>query len=88
MLVLGDVLPKENLYSDPIADGWGETIGYEIEPGGVIALTSFGKDQQPGGEGKNRDIILRYRIKNPDGSFNVNDPDWLMFGKITDTFRD
>ena len=51
-LVSGRFMPKEP------RDGWGQPLRYEGGPDSYT-ITSFGGDQQPGGDGANRDLTQK-----------------------------
>ena len=71
------VLPKRKGYMNRITDGWGRELHYSVDKKGVITLSSLGADGKPGGDGPNRDIVHRYETRNPDGSLNIDDKDWI-----------
>jgi hypothetical protein len=45
---------------------------------------SLGADGKLGGDGLNKDIVQRYRTRNPDGSSNINDKNWIIDAEIND----
>lgn len=75
-------LPAADGEFDKAVDGWDRDFQYAADRDGVITLTSFGADGQPGGEGRDADIIMRYRTRNADGTLNVDDENWIWNAKI------
>lgn len=65
------VLPDE-MDSPGAVDEWGNDIQYSVDQDGVLTLSSLGADGKVGGEGRNADIVVRYRTHNDDGTLNVN----------------
>jgi len=63
-------------------DGWGHALQYSVDSDGVITLTSYGADGKPGGDGRDADIIRRYRTRNTDGTLNIDDFDWINSSRI------
>jgi hypothetical protein len=76
------VLPTRKGYANSTTDGWGRPLGYTADEKGVITLTSLGADGKPGGDGLDQDIIQRYRTRNPDGSLNVDDDNWIIRAEV------
>ncbi|MGC9454791.1 MAG: type II secretion system protein GspG [Phycisphaerae bacterium] len=54
-------------YDDSVSteDPWGRALTYSVE-GTVIRLCSFGADGAEGGEGKDRDLVIEYCVKEDD----------------------
>ncbi|MHC4618446.1 MAG: type II secretion system protein GspG [Planctomycetota bacterium] len=50
-------LPEREGYSDGRKDGWGNEIKYTADSCNVVTLTSFGRDGELGGQGRNADIV-------------------------------
>ena len=71
-------LPTRKGYVNSTTDGWGRELQYTVDQEGVITLTSLGADGKPGGGGLNKDIVQRYRTRNPDGSSCINDEYWIV----------
>jgi len=76
------VLPIRKGYANSTTDGWGRQFQYSVDEKGTITLTSLGADGKPGGDGQNKDIVCRYRTRNPDGSSCVNDKYWILDAEI------
>ena len=76
------VLPTRKGYANSTTDGWGRELQYTVDKNGVISLTSLGADGKPGGDGLNKDIVHRYRTRNPDGSSCINEEYWLINAEI------
>ena len=76
------VLPKREGYANDIADGWDRELIYRVSDDGTIILTSLGEDGQPGGEGNDQDIVKKYRTKNQDGSWNIDDTFWIIYSEV------
>ncbi|MGO9107934.1 MAG: type II secretion system protein GspG [Thermoguttaceae bacterium] len=76
------VLPVDKGPYGKAVDGWGNDLGYSVDRDGVIILTSVGADGKPGGDGRDADIIMRYRTRNADGTLNVGDDAWIDNAKI------
>jgi hypothetical protein len=70
-------LPAEEGSFGKAVDGWGHDLRYSVDRDGAISLTSLGADGKPGGDGRNADIVLRYRTRNADGTLNVDDDPWM-----------
>jgi hypothetical protein len=77
------VLPVRKGYDNRTYDGWGRDLIYEVDDGGVVSLKSLGRDGKAGGEGKDADIIHRYRTRNADGSLNIDIENWVSQSKIS-----
>jgi len=77
-------LPKRDSFANRITDGWNQPLIYEISHDGIISLSSYGKDGQPGGEGDNKDVIIKYKTKREDGTLNIDDPDWMIRSAINE----
>jgi hypothetical protein len=77
-----DVLPKREGYANRTTDGWGRPLVYKVAADGVITLTSFGADGQPGGEGPDADLSQSYRCRRPEGSLWVGSPMWIVEAEI------
>jgi hypothetical protein len=75
-------LPTRSGYANRTTDAWGREIQYAVDDEGVISLTSLGADGKPGGGGLNKDIVRRYRTRNPDGSSNIDDEYWIVNAEI------
>ncbi len=76
------VLPVAEGQYDKVIDGWDRDFQYSVDRDGIIKLTSLGADGQPGGEGEDADIIMRYRTRNADGTLNVDENSWIDNAKI------
>ncbi|MGA2255740.1 MAG: type II secretion system protein GspG [Thermoguttaceae bacterium] len=76
------VLPVDEGPYGKAVDGCGHDLQYSVDHDGVITLTSFGADGKPGGDGRDADIIMRYRTRNADGTLNVDDHAWIDNAKI------
>jgi hypothetical protein len=77
-------LPTRQGYMNRITDAWGRELQYSVDDKGVITLMSLGADGKLGGDGLNKDIVQRYRTRNPDGSSNINDKNWIIDAEIND----
>ena len=69
-------LPVIKGYDNDTLDAWGREIRYEIE-GGVVTLTSYGRDGVQGGVGPDADIVAVFRAKDDKGNWNRELVDWL-----------
>lgn len=63
-------------YDESISDAWGFPIIYSVDTSGVVTLTSFGKDHQPGGDGDNADIVGIYQSRQPNGKWSEESVEW------------
>lgn len=63
-------------YYDSTKDAWGRELIYTTDPNGDVILMSLGKDNAPGGEGDNADMIGQFSPKNADGSWAAELVDW------------
>ena len=75
-------LPIRPGHMNRTTDGWGRELQYMVDENGVISLTSLGADGKPGGDGPNKDLVQRYRTRNPDGSSCINDEFWIIDAEI------
>jgi hypothetical protein len=75
-------LPVDSDAPNTVVDGWGHDLQYSVDREGIITLTSFGADGKPGGEGRDADIVVRYRTRNADGTLNVDDESWLGNARV------
>jgi hypothetical protein len=57
-------------------DAWGHEIVYTVDPNGIVTLTSLGKDNKPGGTGKNADMVGIYPSRQPDGKWSDEFVEW------------
>lgn len=69
----------------PTIDEWDHPLQYSVDQNGVITLTSLGADGKPGGEGRDKDIIKRYRTKDADGNLIIFNDSWIHYGEINDS---
>jgi hypothetical protein len=76
-----EILPRRAGYANQIIDGWGNKLKYTISKDGLITITSFGADGEPGGVAENADISVSYRSKRPDGSFWAGSKMWIVEAK-------
>jgi hypothetical protein len=78
-------LPELEGFLNRNTDGWGVPIRMEIN-GNEVTLHSFGKDNKPGGTGKNLDFIHVFEAIKPSGEWaDENDqgyPSWKKLSKI------
>jgi hypothetical protein len=49
---------------DVTKDEWGRPLIYNIDSGGFVVISSFGRDNKLGGKGANSDILFRFKINN------------------------
>lgn len=56
-----DVFRDFNKNCDITKDEWGNQLIYTVDSNNFITLKSNGRDNKPGGKGRNSDIILRFR---------------------------
>ena len=77
-------LPKRDGYMNRTTDGWDRPLIYSVDDGGVITLSSLGRDGVVGGTGDDRDITRRFRTRNEDGTLNIDDELWTVTSEIHD----
>jgi hypothetical protein len=58
-------------------DVWGNDIIYSVDANGLVTLTSLGKDNKPGGEGKNKDMTGTYQSRGLGGGWARPEADWI-----------
>lgn len=75
-------LPVREGFMNTTIDGWGHHLQYTISADGVLTLTSFGKDGEPGGANDNADISRSYRTKDAEGMLIISDPEWIDRAEI------
>ena len=75
-------LPERPGYANRITDGWKRPLIYNVDMNGIVTIMSLGRDGKPGGAGKDQDVSRRYRTKNPDGSWCVDDESWIVKDEI------
>ena len=63
-----DELPELEGFNNRNTDGWGLKINMQID-GTEVSLISYGKDNEPGGEGANLDLIAIFDAKTSSGSW-------------------
>lgn len=78
-----DRLPSTLKETDPIEgfdssikDAWGVEIEYSVDTNDVVTFRSLGRDKNPGGVGKNADMIGIFRARGPDGTWANELVDW------------
>jgi len=62
---------------DSTKDAWGHEIVYTVDSNGIVTLTSLGKDNKPGGTGKNADMVGIYPSRQPDGKWSDELVEWI-----------
>ena len=75
-------LPERVGYMNRTTDGWKRSLIYSVDTNGVITLMSLGRDGKVGGTGEDQDVSRRFRTKNPDGSWCVDDELWIVKDEI------
>ena len=73
-----DELPAISGYSDRLTDAWADRISYRVSGDGSIALTSYGKDGQPGGTGADADMAGTFMSQTPDGRWQDELCSWVV----------
>jgi len=58
-------------------DGWDNEILYSYDANGLVTLKSLGKDNKPGGTGKNEDIIGTYQSHQISGGWAQPTVEWI-----------
>jgi hypothetical protein len=72
------VLPPLEGFINSTKDVWGNEIIYQVR-GTTIKLISYGKDQKPGGVGKNLDVIGIFEAKSGFGGWaGEDDNNWTV----------
>lgn len=75
-------LPQRQNYLNCTLDGWGRSLIYTVLDDKFIILVSLGEDGRVGGEGQNVDLGRVYNAKNDDGTWNVNDVNWIVNARV------
>jgi hypothetical protein len=70
-------LPERADLDNSIKDGWGREIMYEVLVDGTVRLSSFGRDGKPGGEGRDRDIVVVFSLRDDAGDWR-SEPEWTF----------
>ena len=70
-------------YDNSIKDAWGFPIIYSVDTNGVVTLTSLGKDNKPGGNGDNADMVGVFPSRQPNGRWSDEFVEWT-----TDPFKE
>ena len=55
-------LPIIPQHGEDVKDGWGRDIRFAKDSDGVMTLISFGSDGMPGGNGRDADIVRKFRF--------------------------
>jgi hypothetical protein len=71
-----DALPILPKYDNSIKDAWGNTLQLEIHNGEIVTLRSFGRNNVPGGEGENADIVLSFSARTKNGTWSDPLVEW------------
>lgn len=67
-LNLGELARYEPAVST-LKDGWNNPLVYQLESFGVASITSLGKDNKPGGSGRNADSVWSFALKDQSGNW-------------------
>jgi hypothetical protein len=59
-------------------DCWGNPIRCRVDSNGMVTLTSFGKDNKPGGTESDRDYVGVYPSRQPDGKWSAESVPWTQ----------
>lgn len=68
------VLPEIQGSENATTDGWQHEIRYEVDAASQIRLTSLGKDELPGGENDDADMVCAFPLFNAQGKLNDAGP--------------
>ena len=79
---LGETQPIEGKV-DGLVDGWGHALRLEVGPGDRITLRSYGKDDQPGGDGANADLIGIFAARDAQGNWSPEIGEWIAEPDVT-----
>ena len=75
-------LPQRDGYMNRTTDGWDRPLIYSVDDGGIITLSSLGRDGVAGGTGDDQDTTRRYRTRNDDGTLNIDNELWTVTSEI------
>lgn len=75
-------LPEPEIGEVREFDSWGHVLHYEVDRNGIVSLTSFGRDGNPGGSLWNADFTMRYHSRRPDGTLWAGEVGWIVQGRI------
>jgi hypothetical protein len=59
-----------------IKDSWGHLIRYGVDSNGMVTLSSYGKDNKPGGTGDDADMVGVYPSRQPNGHWSDECVKW------------
>jgi hypothetical protein len=59
-------------------DCWGNPIRCRVDSNGMVTLTSFGKDNKPGGTGSDADYVGVYPSRQSDGKWSAESVPWTQ----------
>ncbi len=72
-----DELPVLRGYDDSVRDGWWRRITMSVE-GSRVTLTSLGRDNLPGGEGEDADMVGVFDARRADGGWQDELVEWAQ----------
>jgi hypothetical protein len=59
-------------------DCWGNPIRYSVDSNGMVTLSSYGKDNKPGGTGSDADYVGVYPSRQSDGKWSDESVQWTQ----------
>jgi hypothetical protein len=63
-------------FNTAIEDYWGHPILYSVDAKGLVTLSSYGKDNKPGGTGDDADLVGVYPSRQPNGKWSDESVQW------------
>ena len=73
---LSDLPPSKDNRHDKVVDGWGKELIYSRDSAEAFTMSSLGADGAPGGDGKNADIEVSYKLVNGKWVLTHCSPNW------------
>ena len=61
-----------------IKDCWGNPIRRSVDSNGMVTLTSYGKDNKPGGTESDKDYVGVYQSRQSDGKWSDESVQWTQ----------
>ena len=65
-------------YDNSIKDAWGHELNYSVAQNGDVILSSFGKDNEPGGSSDNADMVGVFTTRALNGKWSDELVEWKL----------
>lgn len=73
---LAELPPWLPNHDSKTTDAWKRPLDYSVDATGLVTLRSLGADQQPGGEGDNRDFVGVFSTRDSQGKWRNELDQW------------